>query len=81
MKIGDRGPSKTIVDLGMINELKPCPACGRPFNLGDPVVLACGPWEGSPRLIHEQEAVLDRNSGIYIERRCAEAGRGKDLGR
>ena len=77
MKTGDRGPAKTIVDLGMINELIPCPACGRHFNLGDPVVLACGAWEGPPRLIHEHEAVFDRKNGIYIELKCAEASRGE----
>lgn len=75
MTVGDRGPGKTIIDLQMLNELKNCPACGRSFNLGDPVVLACGSWEGPPRLIHEHEAVFDRKNSVYIERRCAEAKR------
>jgi hypothetical protein len=75
MRIGDRGPGKTIVDLQMMNELEPCPACGRSFNLGDPVVLACGAWEGPPRLIHEHEAVFNKKTSSYIERKCAEASR------
>lgn len=75
MKIGDRGPGKTIVDLRMVNELEPCPACGRSFNLGDPVVLACGAWEGPPRLIHEHEAIFDKQTLGYIERKCAAAKR------
>lgn len=77
MKIGNRGPGKTIIDREMLMELKTCPACGRSFNLGDPVVLACGAWEGPPRLIHEHEAVFDRKNSIFIERRCFEASRGQ----
>ena len=73
MTIGDRGPGKTIIDLQMMNELDPCPACGRNFNLGDPVVLACGAWEGPPKLIHENEAVWDENSATFFERRCYES--------
>lgn len=75
MKIGDRGPGKTIIDREMLMTLKTCPACGRNFNLGDPVVLACGAWEGPPRLIHEHEAVFNKKTSLYIERRCAEASR------
>jgi hypothetical protein len=75
MRIGDRGPGKTIIDREMLMELKSCPACGQRFNLGDPVVLGCGAWEGPPRLIHEHEAVFDKKTGLYIERRCAEAKR------
>ena len=76
MKIGNRGPGKTIIDREMLMVLKTCPACHRSFNLGDPVVLACGAWEGPPRLIHEHEAVFDRKNSNYVERRCFEAGRG-----
>jgi hypothetical protein len=53
--------------------LKTCRACGRPFNLGDPVVLACGAWEGRPQLIHEDEALFDPETGTFFERRCFEA--------
>lgn len=61
---------KTIIDREKLMQLKICSACNRPFNLGDPVVLACGAWEGSARLIHENEAVFDRATGSYIERKC-----------
>lgn len=73
MQIGDRGPLKTIMDREKLMRFKTCPACGRPFNLGDPVVLACGAWEGPPRLIHENEAVYDGKAKIYVEQKCAEA--------
>lgn len=66
---------KVIIDLQKVNELNAegCPACGRKFNLGDTAVMACGSWDGGPRLIHEHEAVLDHQTGGYIERRCYEA--------
>lgn len=72
---------KTIVDREMLmryNE-EGCPACRRKFTLGEPVVLACGGWEGPPKYIHEEEAVYDARSSSYVERRCFEAGREKDL--
>ena len=53
--------------------LKDCPACGKPFNLGDPVVLACGAWEGPPKLVHEHEAVYDADAGQFVERKCYQA--------
>ena len=64
--------NKTIIDLAKLNELNAegCPACGRKFNLGEPVVMACGAWEGPPKFIHENEAIFDRNAGSYFERRC-----------
>ncbi|MBI5064340.1 MAG: hypothetical protein HZB87_12960 [Desulfatitalea sp.] len=68
---------KTIIDREKIIRLKTCAACNRPFNLGDPVVLACGAWEGPPRLIHENEAVYDAASGNYFERKCHAAKAGK----
>lgn len=70
--------NKTIADLEMVNRLNAdgCAACGRKFNLGDPVVMACGAWEGSPRWIHESEAVFDRETNGWIERRCFDAKRG-----
>ena len=67
---------KIIMDLEKVNTLtEGCPACGRKFSLGDMVVLACGAWEGEPKYIHENEAVFDKKTGTYIERRCYEAGR------
>ncbi len=69
-------PFKKIVDLEMINTLtKGCPACGKNFTLGESVVMACGAWEGGPRYIHENEAVFDRRTSTYVERKCFEAGR------
>ena len=76
MQIKDRGHLKTIIDRDKLMRLKTCAACGRPFSLGDPVVLACGAWEGPPALIHENEAVFDHRKGAYVERRCYEADRG-----
>jgi hypothetical protein len=64
---------KTIIDREKLMTLKTCAACGEPFNLGDPVVLACGAWEGPPKLIHEHEAVFDPNIPGYVERKCFEA--------
>lgn len=77
MLFRDRGPLKTIIDREKMILLKSCAACNRPFNLGDPVVLACGAWEGSPKLIHENEAVFDAASGSYFERKCYSAKGGK----
>ena len=67
---------KTIIDREKLMRLKICSACNRPFNLGDPVVLACGAWEGPARLIHENEAVFDPATGGYIERKCHAARSG-----
>ncbi len=50
-----------------------CPACGNKFNLGDPVVVACGAWEGGAKIIHEREAVYDPSREQYVERRCYKA--------
>lgn len=73
MEIGERGHMKSIMDREKLMRFKTCAACGQPFNLGDPVVLACGAWEGPARLIHESEAVFDQSTGNYMERRCYEA--------
>ncbi len=61
--------NKIIIDLEKLNTLNPdgCPACGKNFELGEPVVLACGKWEGE-RYIHEDEAILDRKANAYYER-------------
>lgn len=76
MELSDRGHMKTIIDREKLMQLKTCAACNRPFNLGDPVVLACGAWEGPARLIHENEAVYDKFTGTYIERKCHAARSG-----
>ncbi|MGD9188823.1 MAG: hypothetical protein PVI89_11450 [Desulfobacteraceae bacterium] len=68
---------KTIIDREKLMTLKQCAACGGPFNLGDPVVMACGAWEGPPRLIHENEAVFDASIPGYVERKCHEASKGR----
>jgi len=64
---------KTIIDREKMMILKTCPACNRRFLLGEPVVLACGSWQGPPQLIHEEEAVYDSATESYIERGCHEA--------
>jgi hypothetical protein len=70
---------KTIIDREKLMEhnAEGCPACGRKFTLGDPVVYACGDWEGPQKLIHEKEAVFDKASETYIERSCYEAGKNR----
>jgi hypothetical protein len=62
---------KIILYLEKLNELNAegCPACNRKFTLGETVVLACGPWEGT-KYIHENEAVFDKKTALYYERRC-----------
>jgi hypothetical protein len=71
--IDDR--SKGIVDREMLMHLKTCAACGRKFNLGEPVVLACGQWDGPPRWIHAEEAVWNPQTGIYVDRQLSETDR------
>ena len=75
MAVSAKSRLKTIIDLEKLNRLNEegCPACGRKFNLGDPVVLACGAWEGEPKLIHENEAIFDEESATFFERRCYES--------
>ena len=66
----ETGPKKRIlIDLEKLNTLgaQGCPACGRSFELGEAVVLACGSWEGQ-KYIHEDDAVFDKNTGLYYER-------------
>jgi hypothetical protein len=67
-----------IMDLERLNRFNSqgCPACGRKFSLGDPVVVACGAWEGGAKVVHENEAVLDHSTGQYVERRCYAARSG-----
>ena len=70
-------PQKFIMDLEMLNtgNEKGCIACGKKFSLGDTVVLACGAWEGGVKIIHENEAIFDKKTGGYVERKCYAAGR------
>ena len=73
-----RKAKSTIIDREKLISLNAegCPACGRKFNLGDPVVIACGAWNGPPKYIHENEAVWDKQTASFIERRCFESQKG-----
>ena len=67
---------KTIIDREkLMANSDGCPACGRKFNLGDPVVSAQGGWGEEPELIHESEAVFDPKIQMYVEREWYAAGR------
>ena len=63
---------KIIIDLEKLNTLNSegCPACKRKFTLGETVVLACGSWQGA-KYIHENEAVFDKKTSTYYERKCS----------
>ena len=63
---------KTIMDREKLHTMSQCPACGRNFTMGETVVLACGGWEGGPKLVHENDAVFDEATDSYVERRCYE---------
>ena len=67
-----------IIDLEKLNRFNAegCPACGRKFTLGEPVVLACGAWEGEPKYVHENEATFDAATSTYIENRCYASRKG-----
>jgi hypothetical protein len=58
----------------MLMNLKRCAACGKKFNLGEEVILACGPWDGPAQWIHPEDAALDPQSGTYVARQCVDAG-------
>ena len=75
MTSDERAKHKTIIDLVKLNELNQegCPGCGRKFTLGEPVIMACGAWDGPPKYIHENEAVFDKQTKTYFERRCYES--------
>jgi hypothetical protein len=75
MKEDPRKQLQTIIDLETLNTLngKGCPACGKGFTLGEPVVAACGSWGMDARLIHLQDAVYDRDRRSYVEKGCATA--------
>ncbi|MEE4112328.1 MAG: hypothetical protein V2I40_05900 [Desulfobacteraceae bacterium] len=71
MTMGSRSPLRSIIDREKLMTFKTCPICGRPFTLGEPVVLACGTWEGPPKWVHENEAVFDPQTSTYVEQKCA----------
>ena len=82
MARSDKNRFKTIIDLEKLNRFNEegCPACNRKFALGEPVVLACGSWEGEPKYIHENEAVFDETTATYFERRCYQSRKGQESG-
>jgi hypothetical protein len=53
-----------IMDLERLNTYNEqgCPACGKKFNLGDTVVVACGSWNS--------EAVFDKKISAFVDRKC-----------
>ena len=73
----DKKRQSFMIDLEKLNTLNSegCISCGRNFTLGDTVVMACGAWDGPPRIIHEREAVWDVNTSSFIERRCYQSQR------
>lgn len=73
MNVDDQRSLKSIIDREKLMTYKTCPACGKPFTLGDPVVLACGAWEGPPQWVHENEAVFDPRTSRYVDQKCAES--------
>ena len=79
MQTKNKDSQKTIINLELLNSLNEegCPACGNKFTLGEPVVLACGDWGSSKKLIHENEAIFDKQSGSFIEQNCFRASANK----
>jgi hypothetical protein len=63
----NQSKQKFIMNLELLNlhNSEGCPACGNKFFLGDPVVVACGAWQGSAKMIHEYEAVFDHTTQQY----------------
>ena len=70
MQTGHIKQPTIIIDREKVMNHKRCAACGHPFNLGDPVVLACGAWSGPAKLIHEHEAVFDPAQSAWVDRKC-----------
>lgn len=68
-------PTRNIVDREMLMRLRICPACNRKFNLGEPVVRACGVGLDPAQWVHEDDAVFDPDTGTYVVRSCAEDDR------
>jgi hypothetical protein len=65
------GDIKLVLDIEKVSTLNAegCAACGKKFSLGDTVVPACGAWEGGVKFIHENEAVFDKKTSLYYERK------------
>lgn len=72
MNTATNQPQKMMLNLEKLNELNSQGYAGK-FTLGDTVVLACGGWRDGPRYIHEREAVYDKATGWYWERKCYQA--------
>ena len=70
---------KVIMDLEKLNATNEegCSVCGKKFTLGETAVLACGPWEGGAKLIHENEAVFDIRTSQYFQKSCYKSRMGK----
>ena len=68
MQANEKVRLNTIIDRNKLMELKKCAACDKPFNLGDPVVMAQVSPNDPPTLIHENEAVYDKEEATYVER-------------
>lgn len=73
--MANTGEQKILLDLERVNTLNSegCLACGNKFALGETAVLACGSWEGL-RYIHENEAVFDKKTNCYHERKSYQRG-------
>lgn len=77
MNAKKRDKYKFVLDLEMLNKYNSegCAACGGKFTLGETVVIACGPWGSTPKVIHENEAVYDHNTASYVEKGCFKEGK------
>lgn len=64
---------KTIMSREEMNTTPQCPACGRNFTMGEPVVKARGDWDGQ-KLIHEHDALFDERTNTYIEKNYFDQG-------
>lgn len=71
MKFKKRHKNQLIMDLELLNlnNASGCAACNGTFSLGDSVVLASGGWaDGCSKIIHEHEAVFDKQTDTFFER-------------
>jgi hypothetical protein len=57
---------KTIMSREYMHTYPQCPACGRPFAMGEPVVKACGDWGNALKLVHEEDAEYDEQRCAYV---------------
>jgi len=72
MNTANYKPQKILLDLAKLSELNSQGYAGK-FSLGETVVLACGPWDNGPRFISEKEAIYDKATNSFWERRCYNA--------